>query len=100
MLGSDPPSAATGVPLNALIVLQFSKPLDVISVSNGLQVEAGGQAIPGAIAASNSNQQVTFTPIGGSAANTTYTVVTSSQIIDVGGLALANPGSFSLRRAA
>ena len=96
MLGSDPPSAATGVPLNALIVLQFSKPLDVISVSNGLQVEAGGQAIPGAIAASNSNQQVTFTPIGGLAANTTYTVVTSSQIIDVGGLALANPGSFSL----
>ncbi|MFZ1156261.1 MAG: Ig-like domain-containing protein, partial [Candidatus Sulfotelmatobacter sp.] len=96
MLGMSPLNGASAVPLNAVIVLEFSKPLNVISVSNGLQVESGGQPVPGGIALSNSNQQVTFTPQGGLAANTTYTVVTTSQITDVGGLALANPGTFSL----
>ena len=96
MLGMSPANGATAVPLNALIVLEFSKPLDVLTVSNGLQVESGGQPVAGAIALSNGNQQITFTPQGGLAASTTYTVVTTSQITDVGGLALANPGTFSL----
>jgi YD repeat-containing protein len=96
VLGMSPSSGATAVPVNSLIVLQFSKPLDVLSVSNGLQVESGGQSVAGAMALSNSNQQVTFTPLGGLTANTTYSVVTTSQITDVGGLALANPGSFAL----
>jgi RHS repeat-associated protein len=100
MLGISPSSGATAVALNALITLDFSKPIDVISASNGLQVEAGGQPVSGAIALSNSDQQVTFTPLGGLAANTAYTVVTSSQITDVGGLALANPGTFSLTTGA
>jgi hypothetical protein len=96
MLGMSPANGATAVPLNALIVLEFSKPLDVIGASNGLQVKSGGQPIQGAIALSNSNQQLTFTPLGGLTANTTYTIVTTSQITDVGGLALANPGTLSL----
>jgi RHS repeat-associated protein len=96
MLGMSPTNGATAVPLNALIVLEFSKPLDVMSVSNGLQVESGGQPVAGAIALSNSNQQITFTPLSALAANTTYSVVTTSQITDIGGLALANPGTFSL----
>ncbi len=95
MLSTSPSNGATAVPLNALIILEFSKPIDVISVS-GLLVESGGQPVPGAIALSNSNQQVTFTPLGGLAPNTTYTVVTTSGITDVGGLALANPTTFSL----
>lgn len=96
MVGMSPANGMTGVPLNAVIVLQFSKPLDGISVANGLQVETGGQPISGAIALSNSNQQVTFTPLGGLAPSATYTITTTSQITDVGGLALSNPGSFSL----
>jgi hypothetical protein len=86
MLGMSPSNGATTVALNALIVLEFSKPLDVIGASNGLQVKSGGQPIQGAIALSNSNQQLTFTPLGGLTANTTYTIVTTSQITDVGGL--------------
>jgi len=96
MLGMSPSNGATTVALNALIVLEFSKPLDVMGVSNGLQVKSGGQPIQGAIALSNSNEQLTFTPLGGLTANTTYTIVTTSQITDVGGLALANPGTLSL----
>ena len=100
VVGMSPSNGATGVPLNSLIVLQFSKPLDVISVSQGLQVQVGGQAVPGAIALSSGNQLVTFTPTGGLAANTTYTISLTSQIADVGGLALANPQSFSLTTGA
>ncbi len=95
VLGSSPSAGAAAVPLNAVIVLEFSKPLDVISVSHGLQVLSGGQPVPGSMALSNSNQRVTFTPLGGLAANAVYTVVTTAQITDVGGLALANPGTFS-----
>ncbi len=95
LLGSFPANAGTSVPLNAVIVLEFNKPLDVISVSNGLEVQAAGQFIAGAIAVSGSNQRVTFTPMGGLAPNTSYTVTTTSQITDVGGLSLTDPGSFS-----
>jgi RHS repeat-associated protein len=95
ILGSSPSNATTNVPLNALIVLEFSKPLDVISVSNGLQFLAGGQPVQGGVALSNSNQQITFTPLSGLAPNTTYSIVTTSAITDVGGLALANPTALS-----
>jgi RHS repeat-associated protein len=96
IVATSPVNGATAVPQNALMVLAFSKPLNVISVSNGVQVQAGGQNIGGAIALSNSSQEVTFTPSGGLAANTAYTVTTTSEITDVGGLALSNPGSFTL----
>ena len=96
VVGMSPANGASGLPLNALIVLQFNKALNAISVSNGLHVESGGQPTSGAIALSSSNQQVTFTPLGGLAPNTTYSVITTAQITDVGGFALANPGSFSM----
>ena len=95
VLGSSPANGASNVPVNAVIVLQFSKPLDAISVPNGLQVQSGGQAVPGAIALSNSNQMITFTPTAGLTANTSYTVTAGSQITDVGGLALSNPSTYS-----
>lgn len=100
VVGMSPSNGAAGVPLNSLIVLQFSKPLDVISVSQGLKVQAGGQMVPGAIALSSGNQLVTFMPTGGLGANTTYTISITSQITDVGGLALSNPQSFSLTTGA
>ena len=95
MLGSSPSNAANNVPLNALIVLEFSKPIDVISVSNGLQFLSAGQPVQGGVALSTSNQQITFTPLGGLAPNTTYSVVTTAAITDIGGLALANPATLS-----
>jgi large repetitive protein len=100
MVGTSPSSGAIAVPPNALIVLDFSKPLDVISISNGLQVQSGGVPVSGAIALSGSDQQVTFTPLGGLAANTAYTITTTSEITDVGALPLANPGSFSFTTGA
>jgi RHS repeat-associated protein len=95
MLGMSPADSATSVPLNALIVLEFSDPLNAISVAQGLQIEANGQPVAGGIALANSNQQITFTPPGGLTANTTYSVATTTQLTDIGGVALANPGTFS-----
>ncbi|MFZ1169447.1 MAG: Ig-like domain-containing protein, partial [Candidatus Sulfotelmatobacter sp.] len=95
MLGMSPADSATSVPLNALIVLEFSDPLNAISVAQGLQIEANGQPVAGGIALSNSNQQITFTPSGGLTGNTTYAIATTTQLADIGGVALANPGTFS-----
>jgi RHS repeat-associated protein len=95
MLGMSPADGATSVPLNALIVLEFNDPLNAISVAQGLHITANGQPIAGGIALSNSNQQITFTPLGGLTANTTYSVATTTQLTDIGGVALANPGTFS-----
>jgi RHS repeat-associated protein len=98
--GVSPANGASSVPTNALIVLQFSKPLDVISVGNGLQFLSSGQPVAGAVALSNGNQLITFTPTGGLTPNTTYSVVVTSQITDVGGLALSNPATYSLTSGA
>jgi hypothetical protein len=95
VLGVSPANGASAVPMNALVVLTFSKPLDPISVTTAFQVESAGQPVAGGIALSNGNQQITFTPQGGLAANTTYTVVVPAQITDVGGLALSNPATYS-----
>ena len=96
LLGSSPYSGATNVPLNALFVLEFSKPVDAINIASELQVELNNQAVAGSVALSNGNQQLTFTPTGGLSANSTYTITTTSQITDIGGLQLTNPGSFTL----
>ena len=95
MLGVSPANGASAVPLNALVVLTFSKPLDPITISTGFQVEVAGQPVAGGTALSNGNQQITFTPQSGLLANTTYTVVVPAQITDVGGLALSNPATYS-----
>ncbi len=91
VVGISPANGASSIPLNALIIVQFSKPIDGISLSNGLQVLSGSNVVSGAVALSDSNQRVTFTPTAPLAANTTYTVSLTSQITDVGGLSLSNP---------
>jgi RHS repeat-associated protein len=100
MLGISPSNEATAFPLNGLVVLEFDKPLNIISVSSGFQVEANGQAVSGGVALSDSNKRITFTPLGGLAANTVYTVVTTSGILDVGGVPLSNPETFTLTTGA
>jgi large repetitive protein len=93
LIGTSPSNGVTGVPLNSLVVLEFNKPLNVISVSAGFQVLAGGQPVSGGIALSDSNKRITFTPSSSLTANTTYTITTTSQITDVGGFPLSNPGN-------
>jgi RHS repeat-associated protein len=93
MLGVSPSSGATAVPLNALVVAEFDRPLNIVTASSGFQVQAGGLPVSGGIALSDGNKRVTFTPQGGFTADTTYTVAATAQITDVAGIGLVNPGT-------
>ncbi len=99
LLGTSPATGATAVPLNSLIVAEFDSPLDVVSASKGFQVQLNGTAISGGIALSDSNMRITFTPLGGVTANSTYTISITSQITDVAGNPLANLGAFTFTTA-
>jgi YD repeat-containing protein len=95
LLGLNPQNNATGAPLNALVVAQFNEPISVISATTGLELQQGGTAIPGAVALSNGNTQLTFTPQAALLPSTVYTVAVTNQITDVAENPLMNPGSFT-----
>ena len=82
------------MPVNARIVLDFDEPLSIISVHRGLQVEADGVPLAGSIALSDGNRRVTFTSDGALAVDTEHTVTVTSDVTDLAGNPLANPGSF------
>jgi large repetitive protein len=98
--GVSPANAATGVPLNSLVVAQFNEPVDVISAITGFQFLQGGNPVPGAIALSNGSTQLTFTPLAALAPATMYTIAVASQITDVAGNRLMNPGTFTFTTGA
>jgi hypothetical protein len=100
LLGLSPAKNLTGVPLNSLVVAQFNEPINVISATNGLQVQQGGVAIPGAVALSNGNTQIAFTPQPALLPSTTYTIALTTQLTDVADNPLMNPGTFTFTTGA
>ncbi len=92
-VGTSPADGLSSVPLNALVVLEFDEPVDATSALSGLQVQLAGVPIPGAIALSDGNKRITFTPSSQLTANSTYLVVTTTQLTDFAGNPLANPDS-------
>jgi YD repeat-containing protein len=98
LVSVSPANGATGVPTNAQVVAQFNEPLSVIGATIGLEVLQGSTPIGGAIALSNGNTQVTFTP----ALNpgTVYTIAATAQITDVAENPLMNPGNFTFTTGA
>ncbi|MCH9662063.1 MAG: Ig-like domain-containing protein, partial [Gammaproteobacteria bacterium] len=94
-VGSSPQDFATNVPVNALIALQFSEPLNTINVNRGFEVQANGEAVPGSIALSDGNRRITFTSATALLPNTTHTVMYTTTLTDVVGNPLDNSGSFS-----
>jgi YD repeat-containing protein len=96
----SPANGATGVPVNSLVAAQFSQPLSVISAIAGFQVLQGSTLIPGAIALSNGNTLITFTPVSPLTPNTVYTISATAQITDVAENPLTNPGTFTFNTGA
>src|SRR6266478_3193636 len=82
LVGTNPSGGSTGIPLNSLVVLEFDEPVDAVSALTGLQVQLAGAPIAGAIALSDGNKRVTLTPTTPLVANSTYLVVTTSQVTD------------------
>lgn len=85
----------TGVPLNAPVVLAFSKPLNFITVPNAITVSNGGQPVAGTFSHDNTYTQITFTPSSNWVANTIYTVSYTNALLDTVGNALTNAGGFN-----
>jgi YD repeat-containing protein len=100
LVANSPLTGATGIPVNAVIALQFSQPLDVTTVVPNIQVSTGGQSIPVQMALSDGDQRVTITPAQGLNPILQYTVTIAAGITDLAGLALDNPGNFSFQTAA
>jgi YD repeat-containing protein len=93
LVGTSPADLLTGVPLNAHVVLEFDDPVDATSSLTGLQVQLAGVPILGGIALSDGNKRITFTPASQLSANSTYLVVTTTQLTDFAANPLANPNS-------
>ena len=81
------------MPVNALVVLQFSEPLSLVNAPRGIHVTAGGDPVAGSIALSDANRRVTFTSAASLRPNTTHTVELTTEITDLVGQPLDNPGS-------
>jgi hypothetical protein len=99
LLGTSPAVGMTGVPLNSLIVAEFDSPLDVVTTTQNFQVQLNGVAISGGIALSDSNKRITFTPLGAFTPNSTYTISIPSQITDIAGNSVVNPGGITFSTA-
>ncbi|MGA2357344.1 MAG: Ig-like domain-containing protein, partial [Terriglobales bacterium] len=100
LLGISPVNGASAIPLNSLVVAQFNEPISVISATTGIQLQQSGTPLPGAIALSNGNTLVTFTPAAALTGSTTYTVAITNQITDVSENPLTNPGTFTFTTGA
>ena len=95
LVGNSPANFDSQVPVNALLVLQFSEPLNPINIQRGLTVMAGTQVVPGSIALSDGNRRVTFTSAAALLPSTNHSVELSTEVTDLVGNPLDNPGSFS-----
>ena len=94
-IASNIPAGATGVPLNAPVVLQFSSSINPTSQPAGVQITTGGNAVNGTYAFNSDQTILTFTPASALTASTTYTATYTAQLTDAAGNGLTNPGSFS-----
>jgi hypothetical protein len=97
LLSTSPADGALGVPVNALVVLQFDEPVDPIAVPRGIRISAAGVAVPGSFALSDGNRRATFTSAAALLGNAEHAVVVSTDLTDLVGNPLDNPTSFAFR---
>jgi 6-phosphogluconolactonase (cycloisomerase 2 family) len=95
LLVASPAQAATAVPLNVDVVLQFDKPINPVTRAAGVQVSLAGAPVLGTYSLSTDNRVLTFQPTANLGVNTTYTVTLTAQLTDVAGNSLTNPGVLS-----
>lgn len=95
LVGTNPSDADTGVPVNTLIVLDFDEPLSIVNVLQGIIVTTDSTTVSGSIALSDGNRRVTFTSTDALLADTEYSVIITTDVTDLVGNPLDNPGSFS-----
>jgi len=89
VLGVAPPDGATGVGVNALIVVTFSEAVNPLTVSGStIRVTGGGfTVVPASVSFTGSNTQVTVTPVQ-PLPDTTELTISVSGVEDVAGHAV------------
>ncbi|MCA1614546.1 MAG: Ig-like domain-containing protein [Acidobacteria bacterium] len=71
----NPPNGATGVPVNARVIVRLSEPVSPVSLgANALTLTQGGAAVAGTVALSSDRTTLTFTPQNALAVSTAYAV--------------------------
>lgn len=86
---SDPPRGKTRVPLNSVIVIVFSEPVDGATVNlASVRLLRGTQAVPAAVELGGDGLIVTIIPESDLEPATAYTLVATPELSDVSGDAL------------
>ncbi len=97
LLGVSPGDGLAGVPVNALVVVQFDEPVHPVTVPRGIRILANGLPVEGSYALSDGNRRVTFTSATALAASTDHSVTVSTEVTDLVGFPVDNPGSVTFR---
>ena len=87
---TDPPKQKVDVPLNALIVVIFSEPMDSLTIRpDVIQLLRGGQSVSGTVSLEANGWEARFIPAAVLTPNTDYQVVVSTEAADLSGDRLA-----------
>jgi hypothetical protein len=81
---------ATCVPLDQKIMVTFDEQMDSLTINPNTVFIAG---VTGAVTYDVTSQSATFKPSANLAANTTYTIMVTTGVADLGGVPLASPYS-------
>ncbi|HKD79475.1 MAG TPA: Ig-like domain-containing protein, partial [Candidatus Angelobacter sp.] len=90
VVGVSPANGLTGVPINAQVLIQFSEPIDDLTL-NQITLTGGGP-VNVISRLSNANQTLTLVPVVPLNPNTTYTISVSG-VLDLSGNALTAPST-------
>jgi methionine-rich copper-binding protein CopC/phosphohistidine phosphatase SixA len=98
VVGVSPANGLTGVPINAQVVVQFSEPVDDLTL-NQITLSGGGGPVSVISRLSNANQTLTLLPVVPLSPSTTYTVNVSG-VRDLSGNVLTVPVTTSFTTGA
>ena len=92
---ANPQTGDTAVARNVKVVLQFDRAINTATLGIGMRLQTGGVTVPGAFVLEDGQQRIRFTPASQLAASTAYALTLTSELRDVAGNALTNPGTIS-----
>jgi Tol biopolymer transport system component len=90
---TEPPPKKRDVPLNAVLLLVFSEPIDPATVTDvSVQLSQGGALVAGTLAFGDAaHLTVTFTPAASLAAGLEYTLLLTQDVTDLDGTTMEAP---------
>lgn len=96
----NPASGATGVALDADVIVTFSERIDAATVTPAsVSLRLGAVTVPTTQTVENNNSSVRLDPVAGLGNNTTYTVSVTGAVTDVAGNPLSAPASSNFTTA-